>query len=50
MLEIKPIQPQQIEEVKELILTVNREVFQVDRATILNHDNFVDLDNIEEHY
>lgn len=52
MLAIKPIQPQQIEEVKEVILMVCQEVFQVDRATILSieDDFFADLDNIQKHY
>ena len=50
MLEIKPIESRQIEEVKELILTVNQEVLKVDRAKILNYDNFSDIDNIQEHY
>ena len=50
MLEIKPIESQQIEEVKELILTVNQGVLKVDRAKILNYDNFSDIDNIQEHY
>ena len=50
MLEIKPIEYQQIEEVKELILMVCQEVFQVDRARILSHDDFADIDNIQEHY
>ena len=50
MLEIKPLEYQQIEEVKELILMVCQEVFHVDRATILSYDDFADLDNIQEHY
>ncbi|MGK7947925.1 MAG: GNAT family N-acetyltransferase [Xenococcaceae cyanobacterium] len=52
MLEIKPIESRQIEEVKELILTVNQEVLKVDRSTILSveEDFFEDLDNIQEHY
>lgn len=52
MLEIKPIESRQIEEVKELILTVCQEIFQVDRATILSVEEnfFADLDNIQEHY
>lgn len=50
MLEIKPIESRQIEEVKELILTVCQEVLKVDIATILNYDNFSDIDNIQEHY
>ena len=50
MLKIKPIENQQIEEVKELILKVCQELFQVDRARILSYDNFADLDNIQEHY
>ena len=50
MLKIKLIQPQQVEEVTEVILEICQEVFQVDRATILNYDDFVDLDNVEEHY
>lgn len=50
MIEIKPIQPHQIEDVKQVILAVCQEIFQVPEEVIRRHDNLSDIDQVRSHY
>ena len=50
MVEIRPIQPHQIDEVKQVILAVCQELFQVSEAVIQRYDDFPDIDNVRAHY
>lgn len=50
MVEIRPIQPDQIDEVKQVILAVCQELFQVSEAVIQRYDDFPDIDNVRAHY
>ncbi|MBE9170449.1 GNAT family N-acetyltransferase [Pleurocapsales cyanobacterium LEGE 06147] len=50
MMQIKLIQPHQIEEVKHLILAVCQEIFQVPEEVILRHDSLTDIDNFQSEY
>jgi putative acetyltransferase len=50
MIEIKPIQLHQIEDVKQVILTVCQEIFQVPEEVIRQYDNLSDIDQVRSHY
>lgn len=50
MIQIQPIQPHQIEDVKQVILTVCQEVFQVSEEVIRRHDNYSDIEQVRSHY
>ena len=50
MVEIRPIQPDQIDEVKQVILAVCQELFQVSEAVIQRYDDLRDTDNVRAHY
>jgi putative acetyltransferase len=50
MIQIKPIQPHQIEDVKQVILTVCQEIFEVPEEVILQHDDLSDVDQVRSHY
>lgn len=50
MIEIKPIQLHQAEEVKHLIFAVCEEIFQVSEETIRRFDTMSDIDDVYSHY
>ncbi len=50
MIEIKPIQLHQVEEVKRVIVAVCSEIFQVSEDTILRYDAMSDVDDVRSHY
>lgn len=50
MIQIKPIQPHQIEDVKQVILTVCQEVFQVSEEVIRRYDDYSDIEQVRSHY
>jgi putative acetyltransferase len=50
MIEIKPIQLHQSEEVKHLIFAVCDEIFQVSEETIRCFDSMSDIDDVYSHY
>lgn len=50
MLEIKPIQPYQVAEVKRVILIVCHEIWQLPLEVIRCYDNLSDLDDLKLHY
>jgi putative acetyltransferase len=50
MIEIKPIQLHQVEEVKRVIIAVCSEIFQVSEDTILRYDVMSDVDDVRSHY
>jgi len=51
MVEIKPIQNHQIDEVKSIIWSVCQEIFQVSRQEVIKcYDDLSDLDEIETNY
>jgi putative acetyltransferase len=50
MIQVKPIQPHQIEDVKQVILTVCQEIFEVPEEVILQHDDLSDVDQVRSHY
>lgn len=50
MIEIKPIQLHQSEEVKHLIFGVCHEIFQVSEETIRRFDTMSDIDDVYSHY
>lgn len=50
MIEIKPIQLHQSEEVKHLIFAVCEEIFQISEETIRRFDNMSDIENLYSHY
>ncbi len=50
MIEIKPIQLHQVEEVKRVIISVCSEIFQVSEDTILRYDVMSDVDDVRSHY
>lgn len=50
MIQIQPIQPHQIEDVKQVILTVCQEVFQVSEEVIRRYDNYSDIEQVRSHY
>lgn len=50
MIQIKPIQLQQIEQVKRVIITVCQEIWQVPEEVIRRYDSMSDIDNLQSHY
>lgn len=50
MIEIKPIQSHQVEEVKRMIVAVCHEILQVPEEVIRCYDSGVDIDNVRSHY
>ncbi|MEW6493545.1 MAG: GNAT family N-acetyltransferase [Cyanobacteriota bacterium] len=50
MIEIKPIQNHQIEEVKQVIFTVCHELWQVSEETSRRYDAMSDIDDVRSHY
>lgn len=50
MIEIKPIQLHQIEEVKRVVVTVCHEIWQVPEEMIRRYDAMSDIDDVQSHY
>ncbi|MBD2021609.1 GNAT family N-acetyltransferase [Leptolyngbya sp. FACHB-36] len=50
MLEIKPMQPHQAKEVKQVLITACQEIFQASEALIRQYDSMSDIDNVQEYY
>ncbi len=50
MIEIKPIQSHQIEEVKRVIIAVCNEIWQLPEEVIRHYDAMSDLDDVQSHY
>ncbi len=50
MIEIKPIQLHQIEEVKRVIVTVCNEIWQVPEEVIRRYDRMSDINDVQSHY
>ena len=50
MIEIKPIQLHQLEDVKHLIFAVCDEIFQASEETIRRFDTMSDIDDVYSHY
>lgn len=50
MIEIKPIQLHQIDEVKRLILAVCNEIFQLPEEVVRRFDPMSDIDDVDSHY
>lgn len=50
MIEIQPIQTHQTTAVKNLIIAVCTEIFQVDEGIVRKYDDFQDIDNFQTHY
>lgn len=50
MIEIKPIQSHQIEEVKRVIVAVACEIWQLPEEAIAHYDAMSDIDNMRSHY
>ena len=47
---IKPIELNQVEEVKCMIVTVCKEIWQVPEEVIKSYDSMFDIDNVQSHY
>ncbi len=50
MIEIKPIQSHQVEEVKRVIVAVASEIWQLPEETIARYDAMSDIDDMRSHY
>jgi putative acetyltransferase len=50
MIEIKPIQLHQVEEVKRVVVAVNQEIWQVSDEVISRYDAMSDIDDVRSHY
>jgi putative acetyltransferase len=50
MIEIKPIQSHQVEEVKRVIIAVCNEIWQLPEEVIKHYDAMSDLDDVQSHY
>jgi putative acetyltransferase len=50
MIEIKPIQLHQVEEVKQIIFAVCHEIWQVTEEEIRRYDAMSDIDDVQSHY
>ena len=50
MIEIKPIQSHQVEEVKRVIIAVCNEIWQLPEEVIRHYDAMSDLDDVQSHY
>jgi putative acetyltransferase len=50
MIEIKPIELDQVEEVQQVIITVCHEIWQLPEEMIRRYDAMSDLDNLRSHY
>jgi len=50
MIEVKPIQLHQVEEVKRVIFAVCDEIWQVPEAVIRRYDVMSDIDGVQPHY
>jgi putative acetyltransferase len=50
MIEIKPIQLHQIDEVKRLILAICDEIFQLPEDVVKRFDSMSDIDDVHSHY
>lgn len=50
MIEIKPIQLHQVEDVKHVIITVCQEIWQVPEDVIKRYDPMADIDDVRSHY
>jgi putative acetyltransferase len=50
MIEIKPIELDQVEEVQQVIVAVCHEIWQLSEEVIRRYDAMSDLDNLRSHY
>ncbi|MBD2743905.1 GNAT family N-acetyltransferase [Coleofasciculus sp. FACHB-1120] len=50
MIEIKPIQSHQVEEVKRVIIAVCKEIWQLPEEVIRHYDAMSDIDDVQSHY
>jgi putative acetyltransferase len=50
MIEIKPIELDQVEEVQQVIVAVCHEIWQLPEEVIRSYDAMSDLDNLRSHY
>lgn len=50
MLEIKPMQSHQAEEVKQVLIAACQEIFQVSEALIRQYDSMSDIGNVHKYY
>lgn len=50
MIEIKPIELDQVEEVQQVIVAVCQEIWQLPEEVIRHYDAMSDLDNLRSHY
>jgi putative acetyltransferase len=50
MIEIKPIESHQVEEVKRIIVAVCHEIWQVSEEVVRRYDAMSDIDDVRSHY
>jgi putative acetyltransferase len=50
VIEIKPIQLHQVEEVKRVMVTVCQEIWQLSEEVIIRYDPMPDIDEVQSHY
>lgn len=50
MTEIQTLQLHQIVAVKQIIITICQDIWQVDEETIRHYDTMTDLDDVRSHY
>ncbi|MBD1942107.1 GNAT family N-acetyltransferase [Coleofasciculus sp. FACHB-712] len=50
MIEIKPIQSHQVEELKRVIIAVCNEIWQLPEEVIRHYDAMSDIDDVQSHY